>query len=196
MTLFDNGSATALGTATVGSDGTWSTNVTLSGNGSHSIVAKDTDAAGNTGTSSAVVYSLTVTPNGWANPNGGNWNVAANWSSGAVPLSTADVSINPIGTAPYVVTILPGTAVSANSLTLDDPDVTLLDEGTLTIAASLLMTAGALEIENGGTLSLAEPFAYRRFCRDRRQSDPGNFARFYRNSQRDLDRGRRGDHRR
>ncbi len=154
VTLFDNGSATALGTATVGSDGTWSTGVTLSGNGSHSIVAKDTDAAGNTGTSSAVVYSLTVTPNGWANPNGGNWNVAANWSSGAVPLSTADVSINPIGTAPYVVTIAPGTAVSANSLTLDDPDVTLLDEGMLTIAVSLLMTAGALEIENGGTLSL------------------------------------------
>ena len=85
MTLFDNGSATALGTATVGSDGTWSTGVTLSGNGSHSIVAKDTDAAGNTGTSSAVVYTLTVTPNGWADPNGGNWNVAANWSSGAVP---------------------------------------------------------------------------------------------------------------
>ena len=154
VTLFDNGSATALGTATVGSDGSWSTGVTLSGNGSHSIVARDTDAAGNTGSSSAVVYTLTVTPNGWANPNGGNWNVAANWSSGAVPLNTADVSINPIGTAPYVVTIAPSTAVSANSLTLDDPDVTLLDEGALTIAASLLMTAGAVEIENGGTLSL------------------------------------------
>ena len=154
VTLFDNGSATALGTATVGSDGTWSTGVTLSGNGSHSIVARDTDAAGNTGSSGAVVYTLTVTPNGWADPNGGSWNVAANWSSGAVPLSTADVSINPIGTAPYVVTIAPSTAVSANSLTLNDPDVTLLDEGALTIAASLLMTAGAVEIENGGTLSL------------------------------------------
>ena len=101
-----------------------------------------------------MVYTLTVTPNGWANPNGGSWNVAANWSSGAVPLNTADVSINPVGTVPYVVTIAPGTAVSANSLTLGDPDVTLLDEGTLTIAASLLMTAGVVEIENGGTLSL------------------------------------------
>ncbi len=117
-------------------------------------MAKDTDAAGNTGSSSAVVYTLTVTPNGWANPNGGSWTVGANWSSGAVPANTADVSINPIGTAPYIVTIAGGAAVLANSLTLGDPDVTLLDQGTLTIAASLLLTAGAVEIENGGTLSL------------------------------------------
>ena len=61
VTLFDNGSATALGTATVGSDGSWSTGVTLPGNGSHSIVAKDTDAAGNAGSSSAVVYNLSTT---------------------------------------------------------------------------------------------------------------------------------------
>ena len=61
VTLFDNGSATALGTATVGSDGSWSTGVTLSGNGSHSIVARDTDAAGNTGSSGAVVFNLSTT---------------------------------------------------------------------------------------------------------------------------------------
>ena len=42
VTLFDNGSATALGTATVGSNGTWSYDITLSGNGSHSIVARET----------------------------------------------------------------------------------------------------------------------------------------------------------
>ena len=51
VTLFDNDSTTALGTALVQNDGSWSTSVTLSGNGSHSIVAKDTDPAGNTGTS-------------------------------------------------------------------------------------------------------------------------------------------------
>ena len=61
VTLFDNGSATALGTATVGSNGSWSTGVTLSGNGSHSIVARDTDAAGNTGSSGAVVFNLSTT---------------------------------------------------------------------------------------------------------------------------------------
>ena len=43
-----HGTATALGTATVGSNGSWSTPVTLPGNGSHSIVRQGTDAAGNT----------------------------------------------------------------------------------------------------------------------------------------------------
>ena len=52
MTLFNSvngGTATQIGTATVGPGGTWSTGVILSGNGSHSIVAQDTDAAGNLG---------------------------------------------------------------------------------------------------------------------------------------------------
>jgi hypothetical protein len=61
VSLFDNGSATALGTAIVGSGGLWSTSVTLSGNGTHSIVAKDTDTAGNTGTSTPVVFTLSTT---------------------------------------------------------------------------------------------------------------------------------------
>jgi hypothetical protein len=58
VSLYDNGGATAIGTATVGTGGAWSTPVTLSGDGTHSIVAQDTDAAGNTGTSSAVVFTL------------------------------------------------------------------------------------------------------------------------------------------
>ena len=59
--LFDNASTTVLGTAIVQNDGSWSTSVTLSGNGSHSIVAKDTDTAGNTGTSTPVVFTLSTT---------------------------------------------------------------------------------------------------------------------------------------
>src|SRR5204862_361015 len=43
VTILDG--ATAVGTAIVQNDGSWSTSVTLSGNGSHSIVAKDTDTA-------------------------------------------------------------------------------------------------------------------------------------------------------
>src|SRR6185437_5819735 len=61
VTLFDNGSTTPLGTATVASDGSWSANITLSGNGSHSIVAKDADAAGNIGTSTPIVFTLKTT---------------------------------------------------------------------------------------------------------------------------------------
>ncbi len=53
VTLLDTvgGVTTQIGTATVGSGGLWTTTVTLSGDGAHSIVAQDTDAAGNTGTS-------------------------------------------------------------------------------------------------------------------------------------------------
>ena len=62
VTLFDNGSTTPLGTAVVQNDGSWSTIVTLSG-GSNSLTAKDTDAAGNTGTSNPVIFTLaTVAP--------------------------------------------------------------------------------------------------------------------------------------
>ena len=49
VTIFDNG--TQIGTATVGSDGAWSDQVTLSGAGANSITASDTDLAGNSGTS-------------------------------------------------------------------------------------------------------------------------------------------------
>src|SRR5260370_522875 len=60
VTLFDTvgGVTTQIGTATVGPGGSWSTSVTLSGDGAHSIVAKDTDVAGNTGTSAPVVFTL------------------------------------------------------------------------------------------------------------------------------------------
>ena len=56
VTLYDNGSMTALGSATVQSDGSWSAPVTLS-DGPNSIVAEDTDLAGNVGTSGPVSYT-------------------------------------------------------------------------------------------------------------------------------------------
>ena len=153
--LYDNGSTTAIGSATVGSGGAWSTSVTLSGSGTHSIVAKNTDIAGNTGTSFPVTFNLTIVNGGWGNQTGGSWSDAANWSSGSVPGPTSNVTFNSIGaTAPYVVSILPGTTVALNSITLDDPNLMLLDEATLTIAASLTETAGIFEIANGGSASI------------------------------------------
>lgn len=71
VSLYDNGSTTALGTATVkagvagvaGGLPTWTATVTLTGDGTHSIVASDKDVSGLTGSSSAVVYTLdTVAP--------------------------------------------------------------------------------------------------------------------------------------
>ena len=58
-------------------------------------------------------------------------------------------------------TIPSGTQAFANSVTLNDPNVTLLDEGTLAIVALLTEISGTLEIENGGILSLGggSPFS-------------------------------------
>ena len=64
VTLFDtvNGVKTQIGTATL-NGGNWSTSVVLSGDGVHDIVAEDTDAAGNTTSSTPVVFTLaTVAP--------------------------------------------------------------------------------------------------------------------------------------
>ena len=153
VTVYDNG--TQIGTATVGTGGAWSTSITLTGDGNHSIVAKDSDAAGNTGSSSPIVFNLTITPDGWGNPAGGVWNNAANWSSGSIPTTASNVVFGSIGAiAPYVTTILSTTTVSVNSITLNDPEVTLLDEGVLAIAGSLVETLGGIVLENNGSLSI------------------------------------------
>ncbi len=60
ITLSDNGSQLQLPTITVDQNGLWSASVTLA-NGSNSLTASDTDAAGNTGSSSAVIYTLSTT---------------------------------------------------------------------------------------------------------------------------------------
>src|SRR5258708_7081820 len=85
VTLYDNGRTTPLGTAIVGSGGTWSTTVTLSGDGPHSIVARDTDAAGNTGASTPLVLTLdTVPPTVAISTAGGITNQLTHTISGAV----------------------------------------------------------------------------------------------------------------
>jgi hypothetical protein len=113
------------------------------------------DAAGILGTAgSSGNFSVDTIPNSWANPSGGSWTDPANWSSGTVPSSTANVQISPYGSTPYTVTILPSASVVVNSLTLSDPNATVLDEGTLSILLSLVMSAGVLQVSNGGTLSV------------------------------------------
>jgi autotransporter-associated beta strand protein len=56
VTLYDG--ATAIGTATVPANGSWSDTITLRANGINTLTAQDTDAAGNTGISNPVVYTL------------------------------------------------------------------------------------------------------------------------------------------
>ena len=88
VTLYDNG--TKIGTATVGSTGSWSASVTLSGDGSHKLTAANTDAAGNTGTSAAVGYTLdTVAPTVAITSVGGLTNKATQTIAGTVKTTEA-----------------------------------------------------------------------------------------------------------
>ena len=90
VTILDNG--TQIATATAGADGAWSTSVTLTGDGSHSLTAKDTDAAGNTGTSAAVAYTLdTVPPTVTITSAGGLTNQATQTITGMVTAGEAAI---------------------------------------------------------------------------------------------------------
>ena len=92
VSLYDNGGTTPIGSATVVSGGAWSATVTLSGDGTHSITAQDTDTAGNTGSSGAVVFTLdTIPPTVAISTSGGLTNKASQTISGTVTASEAPV---------------------------------------------------------------------------------------------------------
>ena len=90
VTLFDNGGTTPIGSGIVQADGTWSIpNVTLAP-GVNGLVAKDTDLAGDTGSSTAVVYTSSTTgPTVAIGSAGGPTNVATQTITGTV---SADVT--------------------------------------------------------------------------------------------------------
>ena len=141
--LYDNGGSTAIGTATVGSGGAWSTSVTLSGDGSHSIVAKDTDAAGNTGSSAPVVLTLdTIAPTVTITTAAETSNVATQTISGTVTAAEAAVgatvtlydTINGVTTAIGTATVGSGGAWSTS--------VTLSGDGSHSIVAKDTDAAG------------------------------------------------------
>ena len=58
VSIYDNGGTTPIATASVAADGNWSTRVILPLLGTNRLTATDTDAAGDTGTSAAVTYTL------------------------------------------------------------------------------------------------------------------------------------------
>jgi hypothetical protein len=131
VTLYDNGSTTALGTALVQADGSWSASVTLAGDGTHSITAHDTDLAGNLGISAPVVLTLeTAIPTVEITTTGEATNVAVHTITGTV---SADVTA-------------PGSTVS-----LFDNDTTLL--GTALVGADGTWTS-AVTLAGDGTHSI------------------------------------------
>jgi hypothetical protein len=84
----------------------------------------------------------------------GDWNLASDWTpAGGPPKSTDSATIN--GTATDTITV--DTADVANSLTLSDANATLNDDGSsasLTIGGTLTMSNGALNLGDGGSLTV------------------------------------------
>ena len=151
VSLYDNGGATAITTATVGPGGTWSAPVTLSGDGTHSIVAKDTDAVGNTGSSTAVVFTLdTIPPTVSIATSGGVTNRASQTISGTVIGSEAPVgatvSLYDNGGVTAIATVGASGSWSA--------PVTLSGDGTHSIVAKDTDAAGNTGSSSGVVFTL------------------------------------------
>src|SRR3982075_1240785 len=132
VTLFDtyNGLTTQLGTSAVGSGGVWTKSVMLTGDGPHSIVAKDT-AGGNT--SAAVVFTLdTTAPVVAITGSGGPTNQAAQTITGTGEAGTTVILFDN-GTQLQLPTVTVGQnglwsanvtlANGSNSLTATDTDL-------------------------------------------------------------------------
>ena len=135
VTVYDG--TTVLGTATVASDGSWSTAVTLTGDGAHTLVATDTDAAGNTGSSSGVSYTLdTAAPTVAITATGGLTNQPGQTVSGTVDSADAGTTV----------TVYDGTTVLGTATVASDGSwstaVTLTGDGAHTLVATDTDAAG------------------------------------------------------
>ncbi len=86
----------------------------------------------------------------WTNPNGGDWDVAANWSTGVVPSSSDVVTIDTSGTA--TITIQSGDDIQVQSLTTGGDDTLSITGGSLTVTIGASTLSGTLSM-TGGTLT-------------------------------------------
>ena len=151
MTLFDNGTPLQLPTVTVGPNGLWSANLTLN-NGSNSLTAQATDAAGNTSpTSSAAIYTLNTTA-----PTGGTPDLVAGSDSG----SSSTDNLTDV-TAPSFTVALGATVVAGDTVQLLLGNAPLAHPVTHTITAadvtagsvSLTVVAGDLGVDGSKAIS-------------------------------------------
>ena len=90
----------------------------------------------------AIVADPTVE---WINTNGGTWtdaaNVKADWSTGSLPGSGDDVTIDLPGSDAYTVTIPTGATATVESATVSSANATLLDQGMLALNGILTVSA-------------------------------------------------------
>ena len=94
---------------------------------------------------------LQMTAIKWKSGANGNWNVASDWSTGAVPTSVDTVTVSAAGT--YTVSITDSEV--AKSLTLGSTSATISDTGMLTLAGALTLTAGTFTLQSSGILAHA-----------------------------------------
>jgi hypothetical protein len=152
VTLYDNnvqiGMATVVAPTTAGAPSTWSTTVTLTGDGTHSITASDTDAVGNVGTSQAVIYTLdTLPPLVAISGTGGQTNAPSLTISGTVtPAASGEAPVGSTVTL-YDNNVQIGTATVVAPTTAGAPStwsatVALTGDGTHSITASDTDAAG------------------------------------------------------
>jgi hypothetical protein len=98
-----------------------------------------------------------LSPVNWINPNGGNWDVGSNWSTGRVPGGSDDAIINTAAAA--TITIQAGDTETAHSLTTASNDTLSIKGGSLTLngrsslGGAVSLTAGTLQLFGGGTAS-------------------------------------------
>jgi hypothetical protein len=143
VTVWDG--ATSVGSATADEDGNWTTTVTLSGDGTHSLTAKETDLAGNTGTSNAISYTLdTSSP-------------AVTIASSGGPVNQASQTVIGTAEAGRTVTVWDGeTSVGSGTVGLDghwSVHVTLTDgDGSHSLTAT--------ETDAAGNLGTSAPVVY------------------------------------
>jgi autotransporter-associated beta strand protein len=100
----------------------------------------------------------------WKNPSNGDWDVAADWSTGVVPGGGDDVTISAAG--PYVVTVgssftvITGilhipilTSPTANSLAFNASEAALVENtGKLTVTGALTVGSGFVSLNEANTI--------------------------------------------
>jgi len=86
----------------------------------------------------------------WNDPVSGDWSVATNWTTGAVPLPGDGAIISVLG-GPYTVTV--SSADFANSLAVNVDQATLQENsGSLTIAGGLHIISGLVSLNKANTI--------------------------------------------
>ena len=166
VTLYDNSSLTPLATATVQKDGSWSVAVTLA-NGANSIVAEDTDIAGNIGSSAPVVLtvdtqpatvtSVVATPSTGLEQVGSVVTMAVTFNKAVTVTGTPALTLNDGGSATYQGTSPDGkTLTFAYKVGAGDTSVPALAVTGLSVgSATIIDSAGQAANVTGATQTFA-----------------------------------------